>query len=197
MSLLGKNLWDSRIANTTLIVKNGDITYLGIIPVTTINQNNMNKLQQRIKSLLREIKEQQENRFWYVATITFSTETFYRRVVSNSDFYKRLSNSKTGLIGLSTNREWWRKLNPSGFYDFTPNKEIVVLSFVMETKVKLNELEFKARVKKIVPYLEINIGTKEQKEYEFELAFERMFYQQYEPKTELFGDIRRKTELSF
>ena len=151
----------------------------------------MNKIQQRIKSLLKEIKEQQENRFWYVATITFSTETFYRRVNSNSDFYKRLSNSKTGLIGNPSNRDWWRKLNPSGFYDFTPNKDIIVLSFVMETKVKLNELEFKARVKKIVPYLEINIGTKEQKEYEFELAFERMFYQQYEPKTELFGDIRR------
>jgi hypothetical protein len=197
MSLFGKNLWDSRIANTTLIVKNGDITYLGIIPITTINQKNMNKLQQRIKSLLRELKEQEENRFWYVATITFSTETFYRRVYSNSDFYKRLSNSKTGLTGNPSNREWWRKLNPSGFYDFTPNKDIIVLSFLMETKAKLNELEFKARVKKIVPYIEISIGTKEQKEYEFELAFERMFYQQYEPKTELFGDIRRKTELSF
>ena len=197
MSLLGKNLWDSRIANTTLIVKNGDITYLGIIPITTINQKNMNKLQQRIKSLLREIKEQQENRFWYVATITFSTETFYRRENSNSSFYKKLSNSKAGIVGLSTNREWWRKLNPSGFYDFTPSKDTVVLSFVMETKVKLNELEFKARVKKIVPYLEINIGTKQQKEFEFELAFERMFYQQYEPKTELFGDIKRNTKLSF
>ena len=196
MSLLGKNLWDSRIANTTLIVKNGDITYLGTIPLTTINQKNMNKLQQRIKSLLREIKEHQENRFWYVARITFSTDTFYRREISNSSFYKKLSNSKSGLTGSPSNREWWSKLNPSGFYDFTPNKEIVVLSFVMETKVKLNELEFKARVKKIVPYLEINIGTKEQKEFEFELAFERMFYQKYEPKTELFGDIRRKTELS-
>jgi hypothetical protein len=194
---LGKIHWETPIANTTLIVKNGDITYLGIIPITTINQKNMNKLQQRIKSLLREIKEQQENRFWYVATITFSTETFYRRVNSNSDFYKKLSNSKGGLVGLSTNREWWRKLNPSGFYDFTPNKDIVVLSFVMETKVKLNELEFKARVKKIVPYIKISITTKEQKEFEFELAFDRMFYQQYEPKTELFGDIRRKTELSF
>jgi len=151
----------------------------------------MNKLQQKIKSLLREIKEQQENRYWYVATITFSTEYFYRRVNSVSDFYKRLSNSKTGLVGHPSNRDWWQKLSPSGFYDFTPNKDIIVLSFVMETKSKLNELEFKSRVKKIVPYLEISVGTKEQKEYEFELAFEREFYQQYEPKTEVFGDIKR------
>lgn len=153
----------------------------------------MNKLQQKIKSLLQEIKEQQENRYWYVATITFSTETFYRRVNSVSEFYKRLSNSKTGLVGHPSNREWWNKLRPSGFYDFTPNKDTIVLSFVMETKAKLNELEFKSRVKKIVPYIKINIGTKEQKEFEFELAFERMFYQQYEPKTEVFGDIKRNT----
>ena len=59
----------------------------------------MNKLQQKIKSLLREIKEQKENRYWYVATITFSTETFYRRVNSVSEFYKRLSNPKTEVFG--------------------------------------------------------------------------------------------------
>jgi hypothetical protein len=66
----------------------------------------------------------------------------------------------------------------------------------METKSKLNKLEFKSRVKKIVPYLEINVGTKEQKEYEFELAFEKDFYQKYEPKTEVFGNIKRNTELT-
>jgi len=151
----------------------------------------MNKLQQRIKSLLNEYKEQQSNRFWYTITITFSTESFYRFVYSISEFYKRLSNSKTALPGNPTNREWWQKLDPNGFYDFTPKKETIVLSFVMETKSKLNENEFKARVKKIVPYLEIVIKTKEQKEYNFELAFERDFYYKYEPKIELFGDIKR------
>lgn len=156
----------------------------------------MNKLQQKIKSLLREIKEQQENKYWYVATITFSTETFYRRVNSVSDFYKRLSNSKTGLVGHHnpSNRDWWSKLSPSGFYDFTPNKDTIVLSFVMETKSKLNELEFKSRVKKIAPYLEIFIGNKSQKDFEFELEFIKEFFQKYEPKTELFGDIKRTTK---
>lgn len=152
----------------------------------------MNKLQQRIKSLLNEYKEQQSNRFWYTITITFSTESFYRFVYSISEFYKKLSNSKTALPGNPTNREWWQKLDPNGFYDFTPNKETIVLSFVMETKSKLNENEFKARVKKIVPYLEIVIKTKEQKEFDFELGFEREFYQKYEPRIELFGDIKRK-----
>jgi hypothetical protein len=155
----------------------------------------MNKLQQRIKSLLFEYRAQQENKYWYVATITFSTETFYRRVNSISELYKRLSNSKTALPGNPTNREWWQKLDPNGFYDFTPNKEIIVLSFVMETKVKLNETEFKARVKKIVPYLDISIGTKDQKDFEFELAFEREFYYKYEPKIELFGNVKSRNKI--
>lgn len=156
----------------------------------------MNKLQQRIKSILNEYKEQQENKHWYTITITFSTETFYRFVYSISEFYKRLSNSKTALPGNPTNREWWQKLDPNGFYDFTPNKETIVLSFVMETKVKLNELEFKARVKKIVPYLDITIKTKDKQEFEFELGFEREFYQKYEPRIELFGNIKRKPSSS-
>ena len=164
----------------------------GIIPTSINLLQFMNKLQQRIKSLLNEYKEQQENKHWYAITIKFSTETFYRFVYSISEFYKRLSNSKTALPGNPTNREWWQKLDPNGFYDFTPNKETIVLSFVMETKVKLNETELKARVKKIVPYLDINIKTKEQDEFEFELGFEREFYQKYEPRIELFGNIKRK-----
>ena len=72
-----------------------------------------------------------------------------------------------------------------------------MLSFVLETKKKINELEFKSRVKKIAPYLEIYIGNKTQKDFEFELEFIKEFFQKYEPKTELFGDIKRNTESQF
>ena len=154
----------------------------------------LSKTQTRIKSLLNEIKEQQSNgqsKHWYVITITYSTETFYRRLNSVSDFYKRLSNSKATLLGHPSNREFWKELDPSGFYDFTPNKDIVVLSLVLETKKKINVLEFKSRIKKIAPYIEIYIGAKTQEDFEFELAFIKEFFQKYEPKTELFGDIKR------
>jgi hypothetical protein len=56
-------------------------------------------------------------------------------------------------------------------------------------------LEFKSRIKKIVQYLKISVGTKEKKEYEFELVFEREFCKQYEPKTEVFGDIKRNNNI--
>lgn len=153
----------------------------------------LSKTQARIKSLLNEIKEQQNNgqsKYWYVITITYSTISLYRRVSSVSELYKKLSNSKASLVGSTSNRDWWKTIKPSGFYDFTPSKDISVLSFVLETKVKLNELEVKSRIKKIAPYLEIYIGEKSQKEYEFELEFIKEFFQKYEPKTELFGDIK-------
>ncbi len=57
----------------------------------------------------------------------------------------------------------------------------------METKAKLNELGFKSSVKK----LEISVGTKELKDFEFELAFEREFYYKYEHKVELFGELKK------
>ncbi len=154
----------------------------------------LSKTQAKIKSILKEFKEQQEsnsNKHWYVVTITYSTESFYRRVSSVSQFYQKISNSKTTLVGHPSNREWWKELDPSGFYDFTPNKDISVLSFVLETKKKINELELKSRLKKIAPYLEIFIGNKSQKDYEFELAFIKDFFQKYETKTELFGDVKR------
>lgn len=154
----------------------------------------LSKTQAKIKSILKEFKEQQESnssKHWYVVTITYSTETFYRRVRSVSEFYQKISNSKTTLVGHPSNRDWWKDLSPSGFYDFTPNKDIAVLSFVLETKKKINELELKSRIKKIAPYLEIFIGNKNQKDFEFELAFIKEFFYKYEPKTELFGDIKR------
>ena len=56
----------------------------------------LSKTQAKIKSILNELKEQQESnsaKHWYVVTITYSTETFYRRVRSVSEFYQKISNS--------------------------------------------------------------------------------------------------------
>jgi hypothetical protein len=171
-----------------------------VLGTITIKQNEpimLLKTQAKIQSIIKKLEEQREikqNQHWYVVTITYSTETFYRRLNSVSQLYKRLSNSKATLVGHQSNREWWKELDPSGFYDFTPNKDIVVLSFVLETKKKINELEFKSRVKKIAPYLEIYIGNKTQKDFEFELAFIKEFFLKYEAKTELFGDVKRNTK---
>jgi hypothetical protein len=170
---------------------------LGTITIKQYELIMLSKTQAKIKSILKELEERREikeNKHWYVVTITYSTETFYRRLNSVSDFYKRISNSKATLVGQPSNREWWKELDPSGFYDFAPNKDIVVLSFVLETKKKINELEFKSRVKKIAPYNEIFIGTKTQKDFEFELAFIKEFFLKYEAKTELFGDVKRNTK---
>jgi len=168
-----------------------------VLGTITFKQNKsimLSKTQAKTKYFLNEFKKKQEKtntKNWYFIEITFSTGTFYSGINSVSEFYKRISNSKKTLVGNPSNREWWQKLSPSGFYEPYINKEIVVLIFVMKTKTKLNKLEFKARVKKIAPYTEMKIGYKDQKDFEFEVAFERVFNQGPESKTILFGDIKK------
>ena len=157
----------------------------------------MNNTKEKIIEVLNEFKKQQDeinSKYWYSITITFATETFYRKLNGVSSFYKKLANSKAKLLGLPSNREWWKSLRPSGFYDFTPKKDVVVLSYVIETKSKLNQLEFKSRVKKIVPFIEISIRNITQKEYQFEVDFMMAYYLKYEQKTEVFGDIKRNSK---
>ena len=65
----------------------------------------MNKTRARIQYKLNEIKAKKimedvdDN--WYSIEITFSTEKFYRRCGSISEFNKYLTNSKMGLNGVS------------------------------------------------------------------------------------------------
>ena len=167
---------------------------MGTIPVKQSKSIMLLKTRAKIKSLLNEIKEEQEktnSKNWYFVEIIFSTGLFYKQLHSVSEFYKRLSNSKTGLVSHPSNRAWWKNLNPSGFYEPYITKETLVLSFLMETKSKLNILEFKSRVKKIVPFIEIKVEIKAQKEFDFEIAIEKAFFQGPDSKTVLFGDIKK------
>ena len=151
----------------------------------------MNILQYRIKSILKEFKEQQEinkDNYWYFITITFDTSTFFRRLNSISDVYKKLSNSKSGLTGNLSNREWWAKLKPSGFYDYTLTKDKIVFKMIMETQTKINELELKSRIKKICTYKNINIDFKDQDA--FDKAYSAEYYPVFQSGMELFGNAR-------
>ena len=55
------------------------------------------------------------------------------------------------------------------------------------TEVQISETEYLFSARADIDYLN--------EEYDFELAFEREFYYKYEPKIELFGDIKRTKNL--
>ncbi len=88
---------------------------------------------------------------FYVIAICFDTNSFYRRNRSISEFYKKLSNSKTGLFGNpKTNRDVWKLYSADGFYRYyiTPNETEII--FYLKTKANIKEKDFRYRVAKIL-----------------------------------------------
>ena len=158
---------------------------MGIIPFIKYNQNNMKKRQQKIKSFVNELKN---NNHWYVISIVFDNSTYFRKLNNINDFYKRLSNSKSSLTGHPSNRLWWKRILPTGIYEPILTNENLELNFIMTTKSKLNELELRCRAKKICPYVSIKISYQENEELD---KLSSNTYFSYRQNIQLFGDIKR------
>ena len=146
----------------------------------------MKKRQLKIKSFVNNLEN---NNHWYVILIVFDNSTYFRRLNNINDIYKRLSNSKSSITGHPNNRFWWKKIMPSGIYETVLTDEHLVLNFIMTTNSKLNELEFKSRVKKICPYVSIKISYQEKEELD---KLSSNTYFPYRQNIELFGDAKRE-----
>lgn len=133
------------------------------------------------------------NANWYSIEIKFSTEKFYRRCGSISEFNKRLTNSKMGLNGIS-NRQWYSRLDTGGFYFFNETNEILEIRYLMDTQRKMSMTEFKARVYKICPFIEIDISYKDY--YKYEKMFSKDIFAVYNSGMVLFGNLKNpQTEI--
>lgn len=145
----------------------------------------MKKRQFKIKSFINNLDN---NNHWYIISIAYENSTYFRRLNNINDLYVRLSNSKSSITSLLNNRLWWKKIMPSGIYESVLTDEHLALNFIMTTKLKLNELELKSRVKKICPYISIKICYKEKVELD-KLATNSYF--SFRQNIQLFGDIKR------
>ena len=145
----------------------------------------MHKRQQRVKSFLKTINYEQH---WYTISIEFDNSKFFRKLYSVSDFYKRISNSKASLTGNLSNRAWWRKIKPQGFYYSEISQSSLIINFVVVTKVVINETEIKSRFIKICPYQNFHLTYK--KTENIELLNSNNYFV-YNSSIELFGDSKR------
>ena len=139
----------------------------------------MTKLRSRIQSILKEYIDDSNQidetnfEYTYIINISTSSNVFYKQNKSMSDFYKKLSNSKVGLRGNKNNREWWNYYEPSGFYFFSESNEVVEVKMMLQTHRKLNELEFKSRVKRLLYPCQIEISLNDK--LKFETTFSEIF----------------------
>jgi hypothetical protein len=99
-----------------------------------------------------------ENRNHIIVDVKFDRNYFDSKIKTPSNFYKHLSNSKSTLPNGITNRMWWKRLKPNGFYKYKMNKDITEITFVMSTEQNFNELELKSRIKKIGNPLQLEVS---------------------------------------
>ena len=146
----------------------------------------MKKRQYKIKSFINNLNN---NKHWYIISIAFNNETYFRRLNTINQFYFRLSNSKSAITGQINNRLYWKRITPSGVYQPILTEENLILNIIMTTDIKINELEFKSRVKKICPYVSIKICYQEKEELD-KLSSSNYF--PYRQNIELFGEAKRE-----
>jgi hypothetical protein len=148
----------------------------------------MNKTTKRIQFLVEEInKTDEDTRENVIIILTFPFAGFYRRCKSVSNFLKILTNGKNTLTGSKSNREWFKTLNADGFTRYNITREIVEIILVLKTSERINELELKSRVSKIIKPLEVVLS------YDVKYLLNKKFIDVLNIETgmSLLGDYRR------
>jgi hypothetical protein len=122
----------------------------------------MNKLTQRIKSILEEIKKEQgiktKNKDYCVIQLTFDIEDFYRKCDTIGEFLKKLRNNKNSLSpNLPNNRVFFNVIGKNGLHHSNIYTDKVEINIFLELNKKFNELEMKSRISKIIKPTQIEI----------------------------------------
>jgi len=128
----------------------------------------MRKTTRLIKKILDEYNSEKiitenlsKNKNSVILNLTFDFDVFYKYNLSVSNFFKKLTNNKNSLEGRYNNREWWGSLSMDGkndgFYRYNITKEFVRIIIFISTDSKINELELKFRIKKIIPNFKLQV----------------------------------------
>lgn len=123
----------------------------------------MNKITQRIKSILEEIKKEQgvktEKKDYCIIQLTFDIKDFYRKCDTIGEFLKKLRNNKNSLSpNLPNNRVFFNIIGKNGLYHSNIHTDKVEINIFLELNKKFNELEMKSRISKIIKPSKIEIS---------------------------------------
>jgi len=115
--------------------------------------------------LLKEIdKLKSDDKFSTIIKLKYNTSSF-KSVGSVGNLYRKLSNGKITLLGLSNNREWFKKHGCTGVYYYRYSQSEIEIYFFIKSLKKLNELELKSRIVKILKPKEIEVKFDEPAEF--------------------------------
>ena len=120
-----------------------------IIPTFKQLQQKMKNETENLKVLIKNIKDELTHPL-SVFSVKYDYDKFVSEVQTPSKFFKKLSNSKTSILGFGTNREWWKNLKPNGVYRYFISDGEIIIKFYMETITPINERELKLRLYKVL-----------------------------------------------
>lgn len=145
----------------------------------------MKKTPSLIKSFINYIDD---NPNWYIISVTFNNSNFFNKLNSIRELYVRLSNSKSCIVGHPSNRIWWKQLRTNGLYETKIYDETLIFNFIFTTKISVNELEFKSRLKKICPYVSIDFTYLD---YEKLDLLKSKKYYSFQQNIQVFGELKK------
>lgn len=145
----------------------------------------MKKTPSLIKSFINYIDD---NPNWYIISVTFNNSNFFNKLNSIRELYIRLSNSKSCIVGHPSNRFWWKRLKPNGLYETKIYDETLIFNFIFTTKISVNELEFKSRIKKICPFESIDFTYLDNEK--LDLLKSKKFFS-FQQNIQVFGELKK------
>lgn len=149
----------------------------------------MKKQNYIVEDILSNVHSKDETKNYYVIQLTFDKSSFQKKLTSVSNFFKVLTNGKNNLGTLGTNRNWWSRVKGSGFYRIDTTPTSIEMVMYLESTTKINEIEFRYRVKRITPSVLINF-TENSSEY-IDDNHEKLIG---ESSLELFGKYKRSLQ---
>lgn len=141
----------------------------------------------QIREQLNEIRKE-KSKIYYCIELTFDAIEFNKHFNDFKNFWHLLTNSFFGPKEFKkSNNEWYKELQPEGFYFINESYNLVQYRIYLETKKKININEFKARVKDIVPLLELESYLND--EYQFHKMFANDIFKVQKSEIKYFGSL--------
>lgn len=144
-------------------------------------------LRESIKEKLNEIIKEKSKLYNCIA-ITFDAIKFNEHFTDYKNFWHLLTNGFFGPEELKkSNNEWFKELQPEGFYFFTESFNLVQFRIYLEPNKKIKYDELIKRINDIVPIIEVELYQND--EYQFNKMFANDIFKIQKSEIQYIGKV--------
>jgi hypothetical protein len=144
-------------------------------------------LRESIKEKLNEIKKEKD-KLYYCIELTFDAIKFNEHFKDHKNFWHMLTNDFFGPKEIKkSNNEWYKELQPEGFYFINESYNLVQYRIYLETNKKIKYEELIKRVNDIVPIIEVELYQND--EYQFNKMFANDIFKIQKSEIQYIGKV--------